>query len=310
MAADREAERTRALLAMATTVLLWGLSPALIKSVNASGLVTAFHRLWLSIPWLWVITVSRPRFSERLDRDWLRASVFGGVLFGVHQILFFTALKWTSVASVTVIGALQPALVLLVAGPMFGERASRRAITWAGIAVLGTAAVALGGSRGTAAHRVGDAVAVLNLLAFTAYFVASKRFRARTDAWDYTVGMTTVAGVVVAVACVATAQDLWSPQGGEWLVLFLIGAFPGTLGHVLTNWAHAHTSAFAASNILLAAPVLSTAFAWLLLGESLAPQQIAGAIVAILGIGMVIGSTRSEELREELAESAAETDAP
>jgi drug/metabolite transporter (DMT)-like permease len=310
MAIDRESERTRALLAVATTVVLWGLSPALIKTVHASGLVTAFHRLWLSIPWLWLITVCRPGFARRLDRDWLRASLLGGALFGVHQILFFSALKWTSVASVTVIGALQPALVLFVAGPLFGERASARAVLWAGVAVLGTTAVALGGAHGTAARWIGDAIAVLNLLAFTAYFVASKRFRVRTDAWEYTVGMTTVAGVVVAVVCLSTGQDLASPTGDDWIVLFLLGAFPGTLGHVLTNWAHAHTSAFAASNMLLAAPVLSTAFAWLLLGEALTPPQVAGALVALFGIAMVIGSTRSDELRGELAESAAETDAP
>jgi len=310
MASDRESERTRALLAVGTTVVVWGLSPALIKTVHASGLVTAFHRLWLSIPWLWLITVARPGFAHRLDRDWLRASLLGGGLFGVHQILFFSALKWTSVASVTVIGALQPALVLIVAGPMFGERASARAIAWAGVAVLGTSAVALGASHGTSALWVGDLIAVANLVAFTAYFVASKRFRVRTEAWDYTVGMTTVAGVLVAVVCLLTGQDLGSPERDDWLVLFLLGAFPGTLGHVLMNWAHAHTSAFAASNLLLAAPVLSTAFAWLLLGETLSPAQIAGAMVAISGIAMVIGSTRSEELREELAESAAETDAP
>lgn len=310
MAFNRGSERTRALLAVATTVVLWGLSPALIKTVHATGLVTAFHRLWLSIPWLWVITVCRPGFAHRLDRDWLRASVLGGALFGLHQILFFSALKWTSVASVTVIGALQPALVLLVAGPMFGERASGRAILWAGVAVLGTGAVALGAAHGTAARWVGDAIAVLNLLAFTAYFVASKRFRVRTDAWDYTIGMTTVAGIVVAVVCLSTGQDLTTLRGSDWIMLFLLGAFPGTLGHVLMNWAHAHTSAFAASNILLAAPVLSTAFAWMLLGEALSLPQVAGAVVAIFGIAMVTASTRSDELRGELAESAAETDAP
>jgi drug/metabolite transporter (DMT)-like permease len=310
MPVGRDSQRTRALLAVATTVVLWGASPVVIKTVEANGLVIAFHRLWLAIPWLWLITVLRRDFARRLDREWLRASLLGGVLFGLHQILFFSALKWTSVASVTVIGALQPALVLLAAGPMFGERVSLRTIAWAGLALLGTAAVAIGPGLGTEARWIGDLLAVVNLVAFTAYFIASKRFRARTVAWEYTIGMTTVAGLVVGAVCAATAQDLASPRGYDWLLLFLIGAFPGTLGHVLTNWAHAHTSAFAASNLLLAAPVLSTGLAWVLIGESLVPRQILGALVALVGIAMVIGSTRSEELREELAESAAETDAP
>jgi drug/metabolite transporter (DMT)-like permease len=307
---DEGSVRTRALAAVGLTVVLWGASPVLIKSVHATGLVTAFYRLWLAIPVLWLIASLRPGLGSRLDRSWLRASVIGGLMFGVHQILFFCALKWTSVANVTVIGALQPALVLLVAGPLFGERATVRAIAWAGIAVLGTSAVALGGGKETSMQLAGDALAVLNLLAFTTYFVASKRFRVHTRAWEYTLGMTTVAGVVVAVVCVLAAQDFASPSGDDWIILFIIGALPGTLGHVLTNWAHAHTSAFAVSNVLLAAPVLSTAFAWMVLGESLGAPQLAGGLVALVAIAMVIGSTRSPELRAELAEGAAETDAP
>lgn len=307
---DRDSVRRRALGAVAVTVLLWGASPVMIKTVGATGLVTAFYRLWLAIPLLWGIAALRDGWRARLGAQWLRASIAGGLLFGLHQILFFSALKWTSVASVTVIGALQPALVLLVAGPLLGERVSPRAVGWAALAVLGTIAVALGAGVGAGRRLAGDGLAVLNLVAFTAYFVASKRFRERTAAWEYTLGMTTVAGLVVAVVCVAGGQDLGSPRGGDWLVLFLIGALPGTLGHVLTNWAHAHTSAFAVSNLLLAAPVLATGLAWGLLGEALQTFQVLGGVLTLFGIAMVIGSTRSYELRDELAEAAAETDAP
>lgn len=306
---DEEARR-RAIGAVAVTVVLWGASPVMIKTVGATGLVTAFYRLWMAIPLLWGVALLRGGLRSRLDGDWLRASAVGGLLFGLHQILFFSALKWTSVASVTVIGALQPALVLLVAGRMFGERVSPRTVGWAAVAIIGTSAVALGAGAGTSRRLAGDGLAVLNLVAFTTYFVASKQFRTRTAAWEYTLGMTTVAGVMVTAVCLIAGQDLGSPSGDDWIVLLLIGALPGTLGHVLTNWAHAHTTAFAVSNLLLAAPVLATGLAWPVLGEDLQPWQIAGAAVALAGIAMVVRSTRSEELRQELAEAAAEADAP
>src|SRR5690606_36163918 len=191
-----------------------------------------------------------------------------------------------------------------------GERSSARTIGWAAVAVAGTALVALGAGPGTTRRIAGDGLAVLNLVAFTAYFVVSKRFRIRTAAWEYTLGMTTVAGVIVAVVCILGGQDFTSPRGSDWALLFLIGALPGTLGHVLMNWAHAHTTAFAVSNLLLAAPVLSTALAWAFLGEHLLATQIAGALVALVGIMMVLASTRSDELREDLVEATAETDAP
>ena len=55
------------------------------------------------------------------------------------------------------------------------------------------------------------------------------------------------------------------PEDVAPLYLFLLALFPGTLGHVLMNWAHAHVTAFSISMILLAAPVVSSAAAWSML---------------------------------------------
>jgi len=43
----------------------------------------------------------------------VKASLFGGFAFGLYMVLLYGALKTTSVADVTIIGALQPALILL-----------------------------------------------------------------------------------------------------------------------------------------------------------------------------------------------------
>jgi drug/metabolite transporter (DMT)-like permease len=67
------------------------------------------------------LPVVQPALRRRLTPDWLFASLVGGGLFALHQVMYFTSLKLTTVADVTLIGALQPPLVLLVAGRMFGE---------------------------------------------------------------------------------------------------------------------------------------------------------------------------------------------
>src|SRR5262249_22828911 len=163
--------------------------------------------------------------------------------------LYFTSLRLTTVADVTIIGALQPALVLLLAGPLFGEPATALAVVWSGIAFLGTALVVLGAAHPSRASVAGDGLAFLNLFAFTAYFLASKRFRDHAHPWDYVIGVTTVSGVVVGLVALATGQLATVPAPSALAVLAAIAVFPGTLGHVLTNWAHAHVSAFVASTI-------------------------------------------------------------
>jgi drug/metabolite transporter (DMT)-like permease len=297
-----------AVLAILVTIVMWGSSSVAIKAVGSSGLVTALYRLWFAIPLLW-ISALLPQVRSTLDRRWLRGSVVGGSLFAVHQVLYFSGLKLTTVTNMNIIGALQPVLVLWVAGPLFGEHTSRSSALWSAAALAGTALVVAGARAAPTWSAVGDAVAVLNLFAFTAYFLASKRVRATTGAWAYVVGMTTISGLVMLFICLATGQDLGSPRGFEWLVILAIAIFPGTLGHVLMNWAHAHVSAFSISMLLLGVPVVAAAGAALVLGEHITGLQILGGAVVLIAIANVV-LRMDRRTAEVLAESAAETDAP
>lgn len=226
----------------------------------------------------------------------------------MHQILFFNSLKMTSVVNVAVIGALQPALVLLVAGRMFGEPVTRRALACSLVAVAGTVLVVTGSAGTPHWSASGDIVAGANLFAFTAYFLASKRYRLTVSAIPYVVGLTTVAAPFVLAVALLTGQNLASPHGYDWLMLVFLALFPGTLGHLLTNWAHSHVSALVMSVMFLAVPVISAAGAAALLGESLNGVQIAGGAIVLAAIGTLV--LTSGEHPDELAESAAETDAP
>lgn len=295
-----------ALLAVATAVATWCCSNVAIKLTSVSGLVTSFYRLWIAIVLLWLITAFTPALRRGLDSFWLRASFFGGLLFGVHQVLFFNAVKMTSVANVTIIGALQPAIVLLVAGRLFGEAVTLGSVGWTLVALAGTALVVTASAGAPSWSPIGDLVAVVNLFAFTAYFLYSKRIRSRVTATQYVIGMTTMAGIVVLVASLATGQDLASPRPRDWPIFVFLAVVSGTLGHFLTNWAHRHATALVMSIMLLAVPVGSSTGAMFLLGEPLTALHVAGGAIVLTAIAMVIRSTRAD-VAEELAESAAET---
>lgn len=296
------------LSALIVTVLLWGMSAVAIKAVSTSGLVTATYRLWFAIPPL-LLTLLLPSVRRRLDRRWLAACLVGGLLFSLHQALYFVSLKLTSVTNVTIIGALQPALVLLLAGPLFGEPATGRSIFWSAIAFVGIVLVMLGSDHSRPSSIVGDAMAFVNLFAFTGYFLASKRFRERVRVWDYVVGMTTVSGVVIASLAIVTQQDFGDPQPWEWATLVWLALMPGTLGHLLTNYAHAHVPAFVASMILLAVPVLAAAGAYTFVHERISPLQVAGGLVVLLSIAVIVRTTGRRET-EVIAEGTAFTEAP
>ena len=68
------------------------------------------------------------------------------MLFGLDIIFFFSAIKLTTVANATIVGALQPALLLYVGARWFGEQVNT--------ALIGLTVVAITGA-GHRRHRVG-----------------------------------------------------------------------------------------------------------------------------------------------------------
>jgi drug/metabolite transporter (DMT)-like permease len=118
-----------------------------------------------------------------------------------------------------------------------------------------------------------------------------------------------VAGIVMLTANLVTGQDLSTPSRHDIVLLVAIAVFPGTLGHVLSNWAHAHVTAFVSSMILLAVPVVATAGAYAFLGERFTALQAVGGAVVLFAIAMLVLST-SGATAAALTEATAESDVP
>jgi len=278
--------------AVAVAVATWGVSNVVIKLVGVTGMVASFYRLSFALPLLWIIVLLSPTVRARLDRNWAWHCLIGGILFSLHQLLFFNGLKYTSVANVSIIGALQPVLVLVVAGPWFGEIVGRREAWLSLFAIAGTVVAVTGGHGVPSWTPFGDGLAVANLFAFTAYFLWSKRVRSSVGATEYIAGMTTVAALVITITCIGSEQDLGSPQGSDWLMLVFLAFVPGTIGHFLSNWAHAHTTAFTMSMMFLAVPVVAATGAYFFAGEAISTQQLVGGAVTLGAIAAMIALPR------------------
>ena len=104
-------------------VSAWGLSGVIAKDIDLGGAALGAYRF--SIYGVVMAAVAAAR-RERITLNTLRASMAGGLVLGADVALFFSAIKLTSVANATVIGALQPIVVAVVAYKLFGEKIYRR----------------------------------------------------------------------------------------------------------------------------------------------------------------------------------------
>ena len=270
--------------AVVVPVVAWSLSNVIVKIAHASALEFAFWRLWMGAALMLAACAAARR---RLTWRGIKASVPGGVLFGVNIILFFAALKDTNVADVLIIGALQPGLVLLVAGRMFGERVGRGDLFFLGVSVAGVVVFVLGSSETPAWSLTGDLFAFAALVVFTAYFLLSKRVRQGIQALEYMTTVTVVAAIVTTPVALLSGTSLGGlrVQDWLWLVLFVTGAQGG---HVMLAWAHRQVDATVASLLLLGETPITAAAAYAFLGEPVTWLMAVGGVIALFSLAMVV----------------------
>jgi drug/metabolite transporter (DMT)-like permease len=288
------------LFAAGTAVIVWGASSVLVKEVDGvSGLAIGFHRLWIGAVLVSVaFLLSGGRFTRRL----LRLSLWGGIAFALDIVLFFAALKETSVANATIIGAMQPVLVLAIARRLFGERPHLADAFWACVAIAGAVIVVSGAPAGGDASIKGDLLAVGALFAWTWYFVASKQARTELGSFEYLAGLSVVAVVVVTPVVFLSREPIAVPDAADWLIIVVIAVVNGAIGHLLMNWAHAHVPIVVVSLMTLAIPVFATLTAAIFIDEAVTAGQIAGMAVVIGSLSCVV--IRTSRAVPEIAEIA------
>ena len=285
--------------ALLVTVVAWGFGGIFIKLSSFAGITFAFYRLALSFV---VMLIALLLNGRRLTWAVIRTSAPGGLFLGLDVCLFFSAVKLTSIADATIIGALQPVLVMLVAGRWFGERFGRAEVLLAGASVVGVAMVAVGSTGSPAFSVTGDLLAFAALFSWTGYWLVSKKVRATMPALEYMTGVMLTASFVAAPILLLSGKPLTTNEPMDWLWLALFVIFAGAGGQFVAAWAQRYVEVWLSSLLLQAMPVVASFAAWLVLGEPLTPLIIAGGAVVVAATGVII--IRSREPRGAKAVAA------
>ncbi len=291
--------RTAGILAISFTTIAWGLVPLILKQTDMPALTFAAYRLWMGVL---VYAVVFAVTGRRLRWATVRVCALGGVFFAIDVACSFLAFQLTSVANATIIGALAPVCIALGAARWFGERIERRDLFFVGASFVGVAIVAIGSAGSPASGVWGDIFAGISVLSWTAYWLYSKRARARIGALEYMASVMTVAAILMTAFAAVSGQGLAPPHGVDWGWIWLVTLVPGALGHSLVAWSHRHVEAWLGSLITQCQPIVASIAAWILLGESLTTATIVGGIVVLAATAGVLLDTRRRAAGDTFAE--------
>jgi drug/metabolite transporter (DMT)-like permease len=266
----------------------WGFGAVFATLTSASGLLVSFYRLWVGAA-VFVVAVYVSR--RRLSWDGFRGSWLGGVFLAGDIALFFCALKLTSVVDVTVIGAVQPALVLIVARPLFGERMGKWEVFWILVAMAGVSAAVIAPGVSSRHQLTGDLLAVGSTLSWTAYWLVSKHSRTTQNALEYTAIVTIVAAIALTPVMLLSGQSLVRVEAGDWLWISLLAIVPGA-ANLSMNWAHRYVDASVSSVIGASNPIVAAAAAAVIVGQRVTALQVGCGLVGIIAITIVAARHR------------------
>ena len=273
--------------ALGTVLLLWGFGPPLSKLITGSPLTISFCRLWTSAL---TMVVVQYLMGARPTAKAIRGGFLGGLAFGANSIVFFIALRHASIATLTVIGSLQPGLVMLGASQFFGERLTRWGVAWTAVAIGGAGIAVLGAGAAVHTDLLGVLCSAGSLIAMTGYFLASKAARKTLGAGEYIMAVMFWAAICATpVIILGGGLGHFNTLGrGDWFWMFIMLVGPGLTGQVLMGWAVKYVPVSLSSMILLGSTVVSIAAAWPIHGETLAPLQFLGGGIALGGVGAVV----------------------
>jgi drug/metabolite transporter (DMT)-like permease len=271
-----------ALLAGATCIAL---SPIFVRVSEAGPTATAFWRVALALPPLWLLYfLSRRGAASAHSAHW-GLLVAAGMAFAGDLAFWHSSIKLTSVANSTLLANLASLFVTLAAWIFLRQRPSALFLAGLAAALIGVGMLVKTSLAFSPTGLLGDALGVVTAMFYAGYLLAVKELRDRGETTLHLMATTsTITAVLLLPVALASGEQIMPGTASGWWILIGLALVSHAAGQGLIAYALAHLPAAFSSVSLLFQPVMAALFAWALLGEGLVLLQIAGGVVVLIGI--------------------------
>lgn len=292
-------------LLMVIGIVAISFSSIFIKWSSAPASVQGMYRLLFTS--LLMLPFARPYSGAVValrKKDWLLLGL-SGMMLALHFLLWMGSLKFTSVASSTMIMALEPVFIMLGAYVLYKEKSSASAMLGLAIAIFGVAFIGWGDIGLSSDNVKGDLLSIGGTAAVAAHMLLGQKLVARMPSYLYSLIVFLSASASFAVYNLLSGITFFGYPPKEWGIFLLLAIVPTVFGHILFNWLLQYASATTVSMSILGEPVGASLLAYLLLGEQLTGLQWAGGLLVMGGLAVYLYTGRKKGLKTSEPLSAA-----
>ncbi len=288
-ASPARSQQVIALGALVLGAMAMGISPVFVREAEVGPYTSAFYRVGLSLPllWLWGRIEIRRLGPAASDAGWTLPILLAGLFFAGDLFFWHLAIMKTSIASATLLATMAPVWVALLSGIVIGERVTRA--TFVGLAACIAGAALLVGSnlqsgQGGADHLLGDLYGLATSAFFGFYFLAVRVARRTAPSGAILFRSTVITAAILAIVAV-TFEHVYLPQTlGGVLSLLALANVSHVGGQGLLTFALGTLSAAFSSLVIFLEAVFAAFFAWVLFHESLSALQFGGGLLILIGV--------------------------
>jgi drug/metabolite transporter (DMT)-like permease len=254
------------------------LSPIFVRLSEAGPTATAFWRVALAVPVLWIFFRPPLRGPKLLF-------LAAGVAFAGDLAFWHTSIQLTSVANSTLLANLASIFVTLAAWVLWRERPRPLFLAALALALLGVGLLVHTSLSFSRSALLGDALGVVTAMFYAWYILAVKGLRERGAATLQVMALTsTLTAAILLPVALATGEPMLPSSAYGWWILLGLALISHAAGQGLIAYALAHLPAPFSSVGLLLQPVVAAFLAWVLLAEPVVTLQIVGGVVVLAAI--------------------------
>ena len=281
----REEPAVSPALMLTIAILAISMAAIFIRKADAPPLFVAFGRCFVSTAVLLPFAARRfAREFKTIPKRSRNFALLAGALLGCHFAAWISSLSFSSVASCVLLTNTTPIWTALLMPLITHDRISSRVkwgifVSFLGVLVIGVPAAAAGDSTWK-----GDALAISAAIFAALYLLSGSRARTHFSITSYLLVCYGTATVVLFGAVLASGTPLtgYSYETLGWVAM--LGLVSQLIGHSTFNWALRYVSAAVVSLSLLTEPILTAAWAWLLLNEPPTATVVVGGGIVLVGV--------------------------
>lgn len=272
-------------IAIVIGVVAISYSAILVRYSSADSGVMAFYRLLFSSVILLPLFLRGPikELAYINFREW-GLSAISGIFLAFHFILWFESLRYTSVASSTVLVTMQPLFAFVGAFFLFKERVTAGVLISIVMALSGSIIIGAGDFTAKDKALYGDMLALLSCALITAYFLIGQVLRRKLGLTAYTFTVYSISAAVLGIYVWIKGESFGPYPAGEWGIFLLLAVIPTLFGHSLLNWALGWVSSTTISMAILFEPVGASVLAYYLFHEQISITQALGSLLILAGL--------------------------